>query len=110
MKGIHYGGRKNHPILSSAVHSNKGSSPRSAGWLFSQTDRGNRRIIPGYTEEARPAADGQIKETIEEELWDILYYVLAIANRYGIKMETVIPAKEEINNRKYQTGIRFSPT
>lgn len=74
--------------------------------LIEETGELSRAIRKGL----RPAADGQIKETIEEELWDVLYYVLAIANCYGIEIETVIPTKEEINNRKYQTGIRFSPT
>jgi NTP pyrophosphatase (non-canonical NTP hydrolase) len=43
----------------------------------------------------------QIKETIEEELWDVIYYALAIANLYGIDMEDVIVKKEAINNEKY---------
>ena len=57
----------------------------------------------------RPENESQIKGTVEEELWDIMYYVLAIANCYGIDMERVIPLKEEINNKKYNTGIEFSP-
>lgn len=57
----------------------------------------------------RPAACGQVKETIEEELWDIIYYVLAIANCYDIDLEKIIPEKELINNIKYNTGIQFNP-
>ncbi len=48
-----------------------------------------------------------IKETIDEELWDIIYYSLAIANCYGIDLESVIKEKEELNNEKYNTGIAF---
>ena len=48
-----------------------------------------------------------IKESIDEELWDIIYYALAIANCYDIDMESVIKAKEKINNIKYDTGIEF---
>ena len=49
-----------------------------------------------------PRADGvNIKGTIEEELWDILYYVLALANCYAIDFEQWIPVKEALNNRKY---------
>lgn len=51
-------------------------------------------------------SDG-IKNTIDEELWDIIYYSLAIANCYGIDLESVIKEKEAINNEKYNTGIVF---
>jgi len=50
-----------------------------------------------------------IKETIDEEIWDIIYYALAIANCYDIDIERVIQAKEDINNNKYNTGISFNP-
>ena len=45
----------------------------------------------------------EIKGTIDEELYDILYYVLALANAYDIEMEEAIEAKEKINKerRKY---------
>ncbi|WP_207641454.1 MazG nucleotide pyrophosphohydrolase domain-containing protein [Lacrimispora indolis] len=58
----------------------------------------------------RPETEFQIKETIEEELWDVIYYVLAVANCYDIDLEKVIPQKEYINNQKYNTGIEFDPT
>ena len=48
-----------------------------------------------------------IKETIDEEIWDVIYYALAIANCYDIDVESTIKAKEEINNKKYNTGIVF---
>lgn len=48
-----------------------------------------------------------IKGTIDEELWDIIYYVLAIANCYDIDLEEVIKIKEEINNKKYNHDIHF---
>ena len=57
----------------------------------------------------RPQMPGQIKETIEEELWDVMYYVLAIANLYDIDLEQVIPRKEAINNTKYQDNVVFDP-
>ena len=55
---------------------------------------------------ARGESEG-IKETIDEELWDIIYYSLAIANCYDIDLESVIKEKEELNNEKYNTGIVF---
>lgn len=48
-----------------------------------------------------------IKGTVDEEIWDVIYYVLAIANCYDIDVENVIIIKEEINNKKYNTGIVF---
>lgn len=42
-----------------------------------------------------------IKGTIEEELYDVLYYILAIANIYDIDMEECIFLKEELNRVKY---------
>lgn len=48
-----------------------------------------------------------IKGTIDEEIWDVIYYALAIANCYDIDLESTINVKEDINNRKYDTGIVF---
>ena len=48
-----------------------------------------------------------IKGTIDEELWDVIYYALALANCYDIDIESVIKEKEDINNAKYNTGIVF---
>ncbi|MBQ5324120.1 MAG: hypothetical protein J6J58_01590, partial [Oscillospiraceae bacterium] len=54
------------------------------------------------------AADAEnIKDTIDEELWDIIYYAIAIANCYDIDLEQVIKVKENINNKKYNTNIVF---
>ena len=49
----------------------------------------------------------QIKGTIDEELWDVIYYTLAIANIYDIDLEEVIKAKEELNQRKYPSDVVF---
>jgi NTP pyrophosphatase (non-canonical NTP hydrolase) len=51
----------------------------------------------------RMTETGTIKGTIEEELYDVLYYVLALANLYEIDMEMAMRLKEEINKRKYET-------
>lgn len=48
-----------------------------------------------------------IKGTIDEEVCDVIYYALAIANCYDIDVESTIRVKEEINNKKYSTGIEF---
>ena len=51
-----------------------------------------------------------LKGSMEEELYDILYYTLMIASKNGVDMETWIPLKEELNNRRYPSGIPFDPT
>ena len=48
-----------------------------------------------------------IKGTIDEELWDVIYYAIAIANLYDIDLEQVIKTKEKMNRIKYQSSIVF---
>lgn len=43
---------------------------------------------------------GTIKGTIEEELYDVLYYVIGIANVYGIDLEQCYHLKEELKKEK----------
>ncbi|MBM7565551.1 MazG nucleotide pyrophosphohydrolase domain-containing protein [Paenibacillus sacheonensis] len=52
----------------------------------------------------RLEASDTIKGTIEEELYDVLYYVAAIANCYDIDLETCFRLKEEINKVKWRKG------
>lgn len=42
-----------------------------------------------------------IKETVEEELFDIFYYIAAIANDYNIDLEEIFYIKDELNKIKY---------
>ncbi|GAA0449668.1 hypothetical protein [Alkalibacillus silvisoli] len=44
---------------------------------------------------------GSIKGTIEEELYDVLYYVIGLANVYDIDLEACFKLKEELNKEKY---------
>ncbi len=53
------------------------------------------------------ADSAPLKGTIDEELWDVMYYAIALANCYDIDLEAVIKEKEAINNAKYNTGIMF---
>ena len=48
-----------------------------------------------------------IQGTVDEELWDVIYYALAIANLYGIDIEQVAKTKSELSDRKYPTSVRF---
>ena len=48
-----------------------------------------------------------IKGTIDEELWDVVYHTLAIANIYDIDLEKVIKVKEEMNSTRYPSSVKF---
>ena len=49
----------------------------------------------------RVQGNGGIKGTLEEELVDVLYYILALANLYGVDLEDSFRKKELINDQKY---------
>lgn len=48
-----------------------------------------------------------IKGTIEEELSDVLYYVLMIANTYDIDLEESFRIKEELNSIRYGHTLKI---
>lgn len=48
-----------------------------------------------------------IKGTIDEELWDVIYYAIAIANLYDIDLEQVIKAKSALNESRYPSAVVF---
>ena len=48
-----------------------------------------------------------VKGTIDEEIWDVIYYAIAIANCYDIDLEKAIKDKEKINAEKYKSDIIF---
>lgn len=55
-----------------------------------------------------PHAEGDsFKHTVEEELWDVLYYLLLTADMCGVDMEHWIPIKEAYNNARYNPGVVF---
>ena len=51
--------------------------------------------------------DNNIKGTIEEELTDVLYYVLMIANTYDIDLEDCFRMKEELNRIRYGHTLKI---
>ena len=51
--------------------------------------------------------DNNIKGTIEEELSDVLYYVLIIANTYDIDLEECFRMKEDLNRIKYGHTLKI---
>ena len=51
-------------------------------------------------------SDG-IKGTVEEELYDVLYYVICLSNMYNIDLEKCAILKEELNKEKYNRPSIF---
>ncbi len=51
--------------------------------------------------ERRLADTGEIKGTIDEELYDVIYYAVALANVYGVDLEEAFRLKEAVNAQKY---------
>lgn len=49
----------------------------------------------------------QLKGSIDEEVWDVIYYAVALANLYDIDLEAVIQAKEKMNAQRYPSSIAF---
>ena len=56
-------------------------------------------LAKAMRKDLRPCETGSIKETVDEELWDVVYYALAIANCYDIDLEQVIAGKEALNQK-----------
>ena len=48
-----------------------------------------------------------IKGTLDEELWDVMYFVLCLANLYGVDMEAAIQEKEQLNNLRWHDKHPF---
>lgn len=55
----------------------------------------------------RLESEGIIKDTIEEELYDIIYYVICLANLYNIDLEKCMILKEKLNAEKYNRKSIF---
>ncbi len=45
-------------------------------------------------------SDG-IKDTVEEELYDVLYYIICLANMYKVDLTKCAILKEKLNSEKY---------
>lgn len=52
--------------------------------------------------------EDNIKDTIEEELYDIIYYVICLANQYDIDLENCMILKEKLNAEKYERESIFA--
>ena len=55
----------------------------------------------------RPRSSEEFRGTVDEELWDVIYFALAIANCYGIGVESAIARKEAFNAARYPGSVPF---
>jgi NTP pyrophosphatase (non-canonical NTP hydrolase) len=71
-------------------------------WLkiLSQTRRRSRRSRVIRKGKPTNSQSDTIKGTIDEELYDVIYYCLALANIYDIDIEQAISLKEVINKER----------
>ncbi len=72
------------------------------------------KLVEEVGEVSRAIFDGKlrqpgdsIKGTLDEELWDVMYYSLCLANLYGIDMEEAIRDKEVLNNQRFHDEHPF---
>ena len=65
-----------------------------------------RMIIRGMP---HAADDEHFKDSVEEECFDVLYYVFGMANALDIDLEHWIPIKLAYNEKRYPTGVVFDP-
>ncbi|MCL2753355.1 MAG: hypothetical protein FWE44_04315 [Defluviitaleaceae bacterium] len=66
-------------------------------------------LAQAIRKEPERATETNIIGTIEEELWDVIYYCLVLANCYDIDMEKWIPIKEKLNNERWGNKVTFNP-
>jgi len=86
---------------------NKDHRPELKEQYFMKLIEETGELSKAMRKNLRPKSENEVKETIEEELWDIIYYALALANCYEIDLEEIIPIKEKLNNEKYGNDIIF---
>ena len=71
--------------------------------LFEEVGELSRAIY----RDTRAAADDDFRGSVEEELWDVMYYVLCLANLYDVDMEKWIKIKEDYNNKRWESPVKF---
>lgn len=86
-----------------------GSRPKNKQAYFFKLVEEVGELSEAIRKGSRLAETGSIKGTIEEELYDVLYYVLALANYYEIDMEEAMRLKEEFMKQKNAKRKRCFP-
>jgi len=85
--------------LQAYIHQND-SRPKNKQAYFLKLVEEVGELSEAIRKGSRLAETGSIKGTIEEELYDVLYYVLALANFYEIDMEEAMQLKEDFIKQK----------
>lgn len=58
-------------------------------------------LAKAIRKETRYCDTQNVKGTLEEELYDVLYYVVALSNTYDVDLETIMRLKEPLSSAKY---------
>ncbi len=85
----------------------KDHNPSAAKEYFLKLTEETGELSRALRKKMTKTEDGIIKNTIDEDVWDVIYYAIAIANCYDIDLTQTIKQKEEINNKKYNTSINL---
>ena len=85
--------------LQAYIHQNDSRPKNKQAYFFKLVEEVGE-LSEAIRKGSRLAETGSIKGTIEEELYDVLYYVLALANFYEIDMEEAMRLKEEFIKQK----------
>lgn len=78
----------------------KDADPKRKNTYFQKLIEEVGELSEVLRKDRRLAETGTIKGTIEEELYDVLYYVFAIANAHDIDMEQCFRLKEQYKREK----------
>jgi len=85
----------------------KDYSPKLKKEYFLKLSEEVGELARAMRKNALKAEIGELKGTVDEELWDVIYYAVALANCYDADLEAVIKEKEEINRQKYGHAVSF---
>ena len=55
----------------------------------------------------KAASPEEIKVTVDEELWDVIYYAIAMANLSDIDLEQVRKSKSRLTESRYPSPVVF---
>ena len=83
------------------------NTPNSTDKYFQKLIEEVGELSRAMRKNSRLKDTNNIKGTLEEELYDVLYYTICLANMYNIDLENCAILKEKINSQKYNRPSIF---
>ena len=83
------------------------NTPNATGKYFQKLIEEVGEVSRAMRKNSRLKDTNNIKGTLEEELYDVLYYTICLANMYNIDLENCAILKEKINSQKYNRPSIF---